>query len=203
MSQCKSITSEDTQCQRQALPRRRYCWQHETRFVKLTLAGVIAAILAIIGLAADLTGLGIINPISTESVTLSTQESTMSTSPEASPTGKSDTTPVASLQQSVQIRAVGVGGVDESYHSNESIRQQAAYRAAESDAMRRLTEWLGGAEVTGLTIINRGTIMTDTIKIILLNEKVPSHKTIQQSYDAETNTATVILEQIVSPDMNP
>jgi hypothetical protein len=59
MSECKSVTDDGTRCRRQALPGRRYCWQHESRLVKrITLGGLATIVLAFIGLAADLAGLG-------------------------------------------------------------------------------------------------------------------------------------------------
>jgi hypothetical protein len=62
MGQCKSVTDDDkTRCKRQALPGRRYCWQHESSLFRgITVAGVGALVLTIIGLTADLTGLGIL-----------------------------------------------------------------------------------------------------------------------------------------------
>ena len=58
MSQCNSIIKNGTRCKRKPLPQRRYCWQHEsTLFHRITLSGVIAFGIVIIGLTADITGL--------------------------------------------------------------------------------------------------------------------------------------------------
>ena len=59
MSQCKSVTSSGTRCKRKTLPGRQYCWQHESKLVKrITLGALVIAALTLIGLLADLKGLG-------------------------------------------------------------------------------------------------------------------------------------------------
>jgi len=60
MRRCKSVTKSGTRCERKALPGRRYCWQHESKFVKrITLGTLLVVALSLIGLLADLVGLGL------------------------------------------------------------------------------------------------------------------------------------------------
>src|SRR5689334_20878092 len=61
MSQCKSITKSGKQCTRNALPRSRYCWQHNMPFL-VSFASIIGALLTIIGFWADLSSLDILKP---------------------------------------------------------------------------------------------------------------------------------------------
>lgn len=71
--QCHSVTDEDVRCTRVSLPGRRYCWQHESTLLQISVIGVISALLTVLGLVADLSGLGLIttpkvsNPSSTGS----------------------------------------------------------------------------------------------------------------------------------------
>ena len=63
MTDCHSVTKSGEKCKRQALPGRHYCWQHDSKWIKgFTLGGVVTILLSIIGLLADLAGLGV--PIS-------------------------------------------------------------------------------------------------------------------------------------------
>ena len=54
MSQCKSVTKGGEQCRRRALPKRRYCWQHDSGFIAVSVSTIIALALSIIGFGADL-----------------------------------------------------------------------------------------------------------------------------------------------------
>lgn len=59
MKRCHSVTNSGERCSRRVLPGRRYCWQHDSRiFQGITLAGVLGALLALIGLVSDLVSLG-------------------------------------------------------------------------------------------------------------------------------------------------
>ena len=59
MTDCHSVTKTGEKCKRKALPSRRYCWQHDSKWVKrFRLGGVVTILLSIIGLLADLVGLG-------------------------------------------------------------------------------------------------------------------------------------------------
>lgn len=83
MSLCKSVTDKGTQCSRNALPGRRYCWQHDIGF-SITLGGVIAVILVVIALWADLISLGFPLPTfytSTGTAVTSTVEQTITPVP--------------------------------------------------------------------------------------------------------------------------
>lgn len=121
MSQCKSVTDDGTRCSRQALPGRRYCWQHESRLVKrLTVGGLIAVVLAVIGLAADLAGLGF--PVPTLSTDVSTATPPpVSTVPVMStplpkslmPTNRTGVTPSAELvEMSFELYGSGLEGAE-------------------------------------------------------------------------------------------
>jgi hypothetical protein len=60
MTQCQSVTRQGTQCTRRVVPGRRYCWQHTSKwFRRISVGSAIIVILTIIGLAADLVGLGL------------------------------------------------------------------------------------------------------------------------------------------------
>jgi hypothetical protein len=77
MSQCKSVTKDGKRCKRQALPGRRYCWQHESSKVKiLSFGALVGIVLTIIGLFADLRGLGVpIPPVYNDQSTTETPSS--------------------------------------------------------------------------------------------------------------------------------
>ncbi len=60
MSKCNSITNNGVRCNRNALPGRRYCWQHESKLFKgFSIGTFTAVILTIISLVADLSELGV------------------------------------------------------------------------------------------------------------------------------------------------
>lgn len=47
MARCQSVVANGEQCKQPALPSRRYCWQHDSRWVKGTSLGAIIAVLSI------------------------------------------------------------------------------------------------------------------------------------------------------------
>jgi hypothetical protein len=60
MTQCQSVTTQGKQCARRVLIGHRYCWQHTSNWFKgVGIASAFAALLALIGLSADLVGLGV------------------------------------------------------------------------------------------------------------------------------------------------
>jgi tetratricopeptide (TPR) repeat protein len=86
MATCDSITRKGTKCKREALKGRRYCWQHESSvFRGITLVGITAFVLGVIGLAANLASLGVPIP------TLKNEEDPTATSQSAFPTALPDT----------------------------------------------------------------------------------------------------------------
>jgi hypothetical protein len=60
MSKCKSLTDKGFPCKRNALPGRRYCFQHETRLFRgATFSGIVVVLLGAVSFFADLSALGI------------------------------------------------------------------------------------------------------------------------------------------------
>jgi len=59
MSQCRYITDNGDQCKRKALPRGKLCWQHNRVVFSVSVITIISAVIAIIGLVADLESLGV------------------------------------------------------------------------------------------------------------------------------------------------
>ncbi len=67
---CTAKTQNGQQCKRSPLKGQSYCWQHlpsARRWIKqITIGGLVVSVLAIIGLAADLIGLGVVEPLNQE-----------------------------------------------------------------------------------------------------------------------------------------
>lgn len=80
--------------------------------------------------------------------------------------------------------------------TNPALREQAAIRAAQVVANRNLLEWLQGADLGSVTLIDQGSLTTDTIRQTITGTVPPAHL-IAQHYDSETGTATVTLEFII------
>jgi hypothetical protein len=67
MGQCQSIIRTGQQCSRPALPKRRYCWQHESQlFQGISIGGAIAILFGVVELLANLKTLGIGFPVNTQ-----------------------------------------------------------------------------------------------------------------------------------------
>lgn len=93
-------------------------------------------------------------------------------------------------------------GVAPAALTDPTRRQRSAIQAAEVDAKRKLAEWIAGALVEAVTLVDQGTVTTDTVRLTV-QARVPAARTVTQSYDAATGTATVQIELIVDSASPP
>ncbi|MCA9942956.1 MAG: hypothetical protein KC449_05720 [Anaerolineales bacterium] len=87
--QCRYHTKTNNErCKRTALPRRDFCWQHESKLFKgVTITGFFGVVLVIIGLFADLSALGFPVPtLQPPSTAVATTLPTGTLAPTARPT---------------------------------------------------------------------------------------------------------------------
>ncbi len=95
-----------------------------------------------------------------------------------------------------RIRVEGIGAASETV-TNPTLRERSAFLAAEVDAKRKLAEWITGAVIESLTIVDQGVVTTDTIRQTV-KATVPASKVIAQHYYSETGTATITLELVIN-----
>ncbi|MFZ4657963.1 MAG: hypothetical protein ACOYNY_13190 [Caldilineaceae bacterium] len=101
----------------------------------------------------------------------------------------------------MRISVEGIGFASDKA-KNEAQRERSALLAAELDAKRKLAEWLNGAEIEAITIVDQGTLTTDVIRQTV-KAKVPPFVIVQQQYEQESGTASVILEAVVERNFLP
>ena len=87
-------------------------------------------------------------------------------------------------------------GIAQDTATNPAQRERSALLAAEVDAKRKLAEWLTGAEIEAVTIVDQGVVTTDIIRQTV-KATVPASQVIAQHYDSETGTATVTLDLVI------
>lgn len=104
------------------------------------------------------------------------------------------------IDKTIVIRVEGIGGASKSVE-NAVLRERSAILAAETDAKRKVAEWLKGADIDAVTVVNQGEISTDVIKTVVRG-KVPGTNTIKKVYDPESATASVIVEFEVKNNKN-
>jgi hypothetical protein len=89
----------------------------------------------------------------------------------------------------------GIGLAPEG-ESNRTRREQSALRSAQLVADRNFVQWVNGAELESVTIVEQGTLTTDEIREIVRG-RVFGGTVIEEKYDDITGTAEVTMEYTV------
>jgi hypothetical protein len=79
--------------------------------------------------------------------------------------------------------------------TNAGQRRAAALRAAELDAKRKLAEWLTGAEIEAVTVIEASTVMTDEVRMTV-QAHLRGVTILHQTYSAASGQAEVTLAPV-------
>jgi hypothetical protein len=105
-------------------------------------------------------------------------------------------TSVAGSAPPVQI--VGYGYPPDTL-ANAGQRRAAALLAAELDAKRKLVEWLAGADIEAVTVVEEGEVTADVIR-----REIQAHlrgvTIVQQVYDEASGQAEVTLAPVITPE---
>jgi hypothetical protein len=103
----------------------------------------------------------------------------------------------AKSERPIRIQAEGIGAASPNV-TNPALRERSALLAAELDAKRNLAQWVDGAEIESVTVVEQGTLTTDVIRQTV-KATVPGTTMIAKQYDSVTGTARVTLEMIIDP----
>lgn len=135
-------------------------------------------------------------PTKTATLISPTATATAFSTPTPMITPTSTTTATATeIVNEVRIRVEGIGAAPDT-QKNEALREQLAIQAAKVNAKAQLAEWIDGAEIESITIIDQGVLTTELIRQTI-KAKVPPSTVIEQFYDRESGTAHVVLETAI------
>lgn len=93
------------------------------------------------------------------------------------------------------VQIVGYGYPPDTL-TNAGQRRAAALLAAELDAKRKLAEWLAGAEIEAVTVVEAGEVSTDVIRRAI-QTRLRGVTIVQQVYDAASGEAVVMVAPVV------
>lgn len=100
----------------------------------------------------------------------------------------------AAVPLTPQVQVVGYG-YPPATMTNAGQRRAAALRAAELDAKRKLAEWLTGAEIEAVTVIEASTVMTDEVRMTV-QAHLRGVTILHQTYSAASGQAEVTLAPV-------
>ena len=93
------------------------------------------------------------------------------------------------------VQIVGYGYPPDTL-TNAGQRRAAALLAAELDAKRKLAEWLTGAEIEAVTVVEAGEVSTDVIRRVIQTH-LRGVMIVRQAYDEKSGEAEVMLAPVV------
>ena len=105
------------------------------------------------------------------------------------------------MDRAVYVRVEGIGAAPVT-EKNEVLRERLALLAATVNAKSQLAEWISGAEIEAVTIVDQGVLTTNVIRQTV-KAQVPPSRTVEERYDRKTGIAYVILEMAVDRDLIP
>lgn len=115
--------------------------------------------------------------------------------PAAPPAAPAAETPAVTAAGAPLVQIVGYGYPPDTM-TNPGQRRAAALLAAELDAKRKLAEWLAGAEIEAVTVVEEGEVTADVIRRVI-QTRLRGVTTLRQVYDEASGEAEVMLAPVV------
>ncbi|MCS7061463.1 MAG: hypothetical protein RMN25_09905 [Anaerolineae bacterium] len=124
---------------------------------------------------------------------------TLASPPAPAPTRQAQPTSSVGEGENQVIRITARGtGLPQPTATNSAMRKKTAVTAAELDAKRKFAEWLNGAEIESVTIVEGGALTKDEIRQVV-KAKIPAYdRVVEEVFDEVQGIAYVTLEWVIT-----